>query len=149
MSKPTVIRKKLSINDVGSNGSHQAGMLIPKRKEILGFFPELDSTVKNPRCSLPFTDGSGHVWRFNFIYYNNKLIEPNGTRNEYRLTGMTPYIRENNLKSEDEIELSRSEDGSYHIRYVRSEDTSEKNNTDIEQSGFCITLSHNWKVINL
>jgi len=99
------ISKQLSMNDSGETGGHQAGMLIPKNGEILGFFPKLDSSQKNPRASMYFTDKYGKIWKMNFIYYNNRFF--GGTRNEYRLTGMTAWFRESNLKAGDEIILTR------------------------------------------
>ena len=74
-----VIEKTLSRNDTGETGSHQAGIAIPKKKGILSFFPDLDNKIKNPRILLNFTDSSGKLWEFSFIYYNNKYFD--GTRN--------------------------------------------------------------------
>ena len=95
--RPKSISKVLSSNDTGETGGHQAGMLIPKGGEILEFFPALNGDEKNPRTYLYFIDDVNKRWKFNFIYYNNKFF--GGTRNEYRLTGMTAYIRQNNLKT--------------------------------------------------
>ena len=86
-----IISKKLSANDVGMNGNHQAGILIPKNREILSFFPYLGENEKNPRVNLKFTDPYGKDWIFSFIYYNNKFF--GGTRNEFRLTRMTTFLR--------------------------------------------------------
>ena len=33
------IEKTLSKNDTGETGGHQAGILVPKEPDILGFFP--------------------------------------------------------------------------------------------------------------
>jgi len=100
------ISKQLSMNDSGETGGHQAGILIPKSEEILNFFPKLDNSQKNPRVTMYFTDKSGKTWKLNFIYYNNRFF--GGTRNEYRLTGMTAYLRESNLKAGDDVILTRS-----------------------------------------
>ena len=116
--RPSVISKLLSSNDTGETGGHQAGILIPKGGGILDFFPVLDSRQKNPRSALLFTDEAGQCWKFNFIYYNNRFF--GGTRNEYRLTGMTSYLRQNNLKPGDTVILARSEDDNLTIRYQRS-----------------------------
>lgn len=48
----TTISKKLSANDIGINGTHQAGILVPKAKDILSFFPDLNAAIKNPRMTL-------------------------------------------------------------------------------------------------
>ena len=74
-----VISKKLSANDIGANGAHQAGVLVPKSKDILSFFPTLNASVKNPRMKLIVRErADGTKWEFNFIYYNNALFD--GTR---------------------------------------------------------------------
>jgi len=118
MKRPTVISKVLSPNDVGETGGHQAGFLIPKSNGALWFFPQLSDSVKNPRCELYFEDEVCHNWKLSFIYYNNKYY--GGTRDEYRLTGLTKYFRQNGLESGDTITLSRNDDEEYQIRYSRS-----------------------------
>ena len=107
--RPVSISKLLSSNDTGETGGHQAGMLIPKGGDVLEFFPLLDPEEKNPRASLVFEDDASQHWKFNFIYYNNRFF--GGTRNEYRLTGMTSFIRQHNLKAGDTVILSRRPDG--------------------------------------
>jgi hypothetical protein len=100
------IEKILSANDTGETGGHQAGICVPKAENILSFFPPLNPELKNPRQVLDIKDDAGTFWSFNFIYYNNRFF--GGTRNEYRLTGMTAFFREFNLKDGDKIsELMR------------------------------------------
>ena len=66
------IRKKLSANDVGKTGGHQAGILVPKEEHILSFFPVLDRAEKNPRMTLVMFERTNRArWEFNFIFYNN------------------------------------------------------------------------------
>jgi Restriction endonuclease EcoRII, N-terminal len=113
----TKIRKTLSANDTAQTGSHQAGMLVPKEPAILSFFPALVSTEKNPRHHIQFEDESGGKWEFAFIYYNNALF--GGTRNEYRLTRMTKYIRGAGLIEGDQVVLERV-GADYFVSYVRS-----------------------------
>ena len=48
--------KILSENDVGSNGSHQAGFLVPKLFVKEGLFEKLADTEINPRLKLKFVD---------------------------------------------------------------------------------------------
>jgi len=136
--KPKSISKVLSSNDTGETGGHQAGMLIPKGGEILEFFPALDSDVKNPRTYLYFIDEANQRWKFNFIYYNNKYF--GGTRNEYRLTGMTAYIRQNNLKTGDTIILSRDDNGILSIRCERQK--------SIVFDTPKLVITGTWKVVN-
>lgn len=136
--RPRSISKILSSNDTGETGGHQAGMLIPKGGEILEFFPALNGDEKNPRTYLYFIDDVNKRWKFNFIYYNNKFF--GGTRNEYRLTGMTAYIRQNNLKTGDTIVLSRDDTGILSIRFERQNSTS--------SSTPKLVITGTWKVVN-
>jgi hypothetical protein len=136
---PSAISKILSANDTGETGGHQAGMLIPKVGDVLGFFPNLDSKTKNPRAKLKFRESSGEEWNFTFIYYNNKYF--NGTRNEFRLTGMTAFIRKNNLKADDIIVLSSDELGRNFINYERVK--------IVDSSKSILKLGSSWKVVAL
>lgn len=111
------ISKVLSPNDAGETGSHQAGILIPLDPKILDFFPKLDATRLNPRVALNFLDSDAVTWEFTLIYYNNRLFQ--GTRNEYRLTRMTGYIRQARLTSGDEIALSKIDD-KYYVCHKRT-----------------------------
>lgn len=144
MEKPMIMRtnaieKILSRNDTGETGGHQAGILIPKKSEILSFFPELNSEEKNPRFLIAFHDHIGEQWSFSFIYYNNKFF--GGTRNEYRLTGMTRYMNVYNLKSGDTLTLSRDEDGFYSVKYRKK--GGQKTNSGP------LKLSNSWKVVKI
>ena len=140
MDTEYTIRKTLTRNDAGETGSHMAGMHVPKEKEILSFFPDLTSRVKNPRYQLSFTDKSGCNWEFTFIYYNNKLF--GGTRNEYRLTGMTRFIKNSNLSAGDTILLSKTRQGKYFINYSRIE-------KEIDITDEVLKLSNRWKVVKI
>jgi hypothetical protein len=134
------ISKQLSANDTGDTGGHQAGILVPRTPEILGFFPQLNPGELNPRCHLSFQDESGRFWEFAFIYYNNASF--GGTRNEYRLTRMTKYIREAALVPGDEIILSRDERDRYLIGYQR------RKPAERTASG-ALRLGSGWRVISL
>lgn len=113
------ISKTLSANDTGETGGHQAGILVPKNPAVLGFFPPLEREVKNPRHRIFFRDDTGQQWEFAFIYYNGKLF--GGTRNEYRLTKMTPFIRQAGLRAGDELILEHREEEGYSLRYARAQ----------------------------
>ena len=104
-SRTLAITKELTANDTGDTGAHQAGMHIPKDRAVLSFFPLLDSRVRNPRCAIDVYDGDGVLWEFSFIYYNNRRF--GGTRDEYRLTRMTPFIRKYDLRPGDRVILRR------------------------------------------
>ena len=137
------ITKTLSKNDTGETGGHQAGLLIPRESRILSFFPVLDSSLYNPRAHLRFEDQAGSRWEFAFIHYNNKLF--GGTRNEYRLTRMTRYIREAGLSVGDEIVLQRDRNGGYTISYRRAIEPEE---VRIEDGESVLKLGSGWKIIN-
>lgn len=108
--------KTLSRNDIGANGSHQSGFLVPKSiKSLLAFLPQLDSTELNPSKWIEFYDQQGKKWEFRYIYYNNKLHTENGTRNEYRITWTTAFMKENNAAEGDTVFLFKDEDGRYRI----------------------------------
>lgn len=146
--KPGAITKVLSLNDSGETGGHQAGILVPRGGDILRFFPDLGNNEKNPRVSLFFLDMYGKEWKFNFIYYNNKFFDETGTRNEYRLTGMTAFFRENGLIAGDTITLVHKEDDSYGIRYERSKTSNVIINTAEDGTERKrLVLGSNWKII--
>lgn len=128
------IEKTLSANDIGTTGAHQAGICIPKKGGFIDFFPRLAEKEKNPRVTITFSDESGEKWKFNFIYYNNKFF--GGTRNEYRLTGMTAYFRRKNLKPNDKLILNKNTID-YFIKFEKETKTTK------------LTLSQTWKIINL
>ncbi|MBU6952745.1 EcoRII N-terminal effector-binding domain-containing protein [Hahella sp. HN01] len=130
------IAKILSANDTGETGTHQAGILVPKERDLLSFFPELDQGQYNPRVHLRFLDNGGTFWEFAFIYYNNALFD--GTRNEYRLTRMTKYIRQAGLIAGDELILSR--DGDRYFVSHRRERTPER-------SGGVLKLGTGWRIV--
>jgi hypothetical protein len=129
------IEKTLSKNDTGETGGHQAGILVPKDPEILGFFPQLEASIKNPRVPLDLLDDTGREWTFMFIYYNGKFF--GGTRNEYRVTGMTAYLREFNLKAGDKVILRRENPRVLRITFKRA---------GAHQG--VLKLSATWKVID-
>jgi hypothetical protein len=135
------ITKTLSANDTGETGGHQAGILIPKTPRILSFFPELDAGIKNPRISLHFYEEDGITkWPFEFIYYNGKFF--GGTRNEFRLTWMTQYLRAKNAKTGDRIEMLLDNEGRRHIVLKREKDSAEDDDGVLRLRG-------GWKVIEL
>lgn len=139
------ISKKLSANDVGATGGHQAGILVPRESRVLAFFPTLGKGTKNPRQVLAMREApSGARWDFPFIYYNNKFF--GGTRNEYRLTHMTKFFRSINAKVGDELVFSRDANLSYLVRLVRASAT-ESSSAQAQEDGVLV-LSGGWKIIN-
>lgn len=113
------VTKQLSANDLGLTGAHQAGILVPKEPEMLAFFPTLSPEVKNPRLKIPMKEVStGARWEFNYIYYNNKHFDVGGTRNEYRLTGMTAFFRATGASEGDALEFSKDTNDSFRVRLL-------------------------------
>jgi hypothetical protein len=120
MTKKTFI-KTLSANDVGATGGHQGGILIPKSEaELLSFLPPLDPAIKNPDAWIECVDEVGVKRSFRFVYYNNKLHDEKGTRNEYRITYMTRYFRDVGALEGETLEISKHKDSAiYAIRVLR------------------------------
>src|SRR5579872_1740618 len=137
----STIVKVLSANDTGETGGHQAGLLIPKDVIPLEFFPKLDPTTKNPRCVIDLRDSAGDEWTFNFIYYNNALF--GGTRNEYRLTGMTEFLRRYSLKAGDSVMFKKTTGRFYEIAYRRKQEPVQERADGTR----VLRLSGNWVVM--
>ena len=119
------ISKILSSNDLGTTGTHQAGVHIPKTNEsILQFFPALYKSQKNPSKIIEFLrrDNSTKI-TLRFIYYNSAFF--GGTRNEYRLTGLTSYLREVGAAVGDQLIMS-DESGKYYIEVKSLKSPSQK-----------------------
>jgi hypothetical protein len=125
MSLRQAFQKTLSANDVGSTKAHQAGIHIPKtEKALLDFLPPLDPQEKNPFAWIECVDENDEIHRFRYVYYNNKLHDEGGTRNEYRITHMTGYLSRIGAKAGDVLEISRSaKDDHYSLRMLYSNQT--------------------------
>jgi hypothetical protein len=141
--------KTLSANDVGATGGHQGGILIPKSEaELLSFLPALDPKVKNPDAWIECEDETGMTRKFRFIYYNNKLHDEGGTRNEYRITYMTKYFREIGAREGEALELSKSDASTtYRIRVVRSI-VSPVHQEEDEGEGVRIKIKSAWRRVH-
>jgi hypothetical protein len=86
--------KVLSSNDLGLTGSHQAGVLLPRRSPIHKFLPQLDESMPNPSSNLELWSPQQELSVLTrYVYYNSKPLGT-GTRNEYRLTRLTSLFRE-------------------------------------------------------
>jgi len=133
------IAKLLSANDTGETGGHQSGILVPRDDKVISFFPCLDLHTRNPRCHIRFLDDLGTFWELAFIYYNNQFF--GGTRNEYRLTRTTKFIRQAGLVQGDELVLSRK-DGRYMISYRRKRAAPSLTNGVLK-------LGIGWRVVNI
>jgi len=112
-----VLQKTLSRNDVGATGGHQAGILIPKSVVALHVFPALDREQKNPRAVLEGFDEEGKPWKLNYIYYNSRLF--GGTRDEFRLTGISRFLKAGDARVGDGLQFEERGDGTYWLRIVQ------------------------------
>jgi len=121
--------KILTDNDVGATGSHQAAVAIPKgNKELLGFFPFLDPNKKNPETMITCIDPNQETWKMRYIYYNGKLTGES-TRNEYRITRTSKFLKFWGAKSGDQMlfeSTSRLGDYLISIKKQQSRNSSEK-----------------------
>lgn len=125
-----VVLKQLTKNDLGLTGGHQGGICIPFKIVRLDFFPVLDETEYNPRTDIDFVF-KGRFLRFSYIYYNSRL-HGKGTRNEYRLSGMTRFFRENTCKEGDLLEFCLDK-GIYSIDIKHKNKEDEKNEFDPDE----------------
>lgn len=134
------IQKILSRNDVGLTGSHQSGIVLPKKIANSGYFPTLGA-IKNPFEILEFTDlDRGLRLRLRFVHYNSKHY--GGRKDEFQLTGLTGYFRLVGAQPEGVLKL-KIVAGSRVISYEMSEVTS-----NFDSDAEFLKLSDEWKIIN-
>jgi hypothetical protein len=102
--------KILTKNDTGETGSHQGGIAVPKgNKDLVKFFPKLDSSEFNPENWINCKDPDGTVWNMRYVYYNGRTFTPKrSTRNEYRITHMTQFLAKWNACSGDSLTFKAS-----------------------------------------
>jgi len=99
--------KVLSANDIGVTNSHQAGFLIPKRIARMNYFPSLDEFSPNPRARVNFLNlDINEILQCNYIYYNGRSLGFS-TRSEFRLTGLTNFIKKMNFQIGDQVAFGR------------------------------------------
>ncbi len=139
--------KTLSANDLGTTGSHMGGIHVPKGDgELLAFLPSLDAGQLNPSTWINCETQDGQILKLRFIYYNNKYHTPQGTRNEYRITWLTKFLRSANAKEGDGFEISRTEEQDrYRIRVIPIErEALAENGTEPVR----IRLTTEWRRVN-
>jgi hypothetical protein len=134
------IKKVLTANDVGLTGSHQAGMLVPKSDpELLRFFPRLNHRVLNPRADVNLSIPElGQQRTLQFIYYNNKRVA-GGTRDEFRLTGMTSIFRALGAQPEDCVILTRDQGDQIALTLDRRTAPDGTNRVQLRIKGWTVT----------
>lgn len=112
-NQPAAIGKVLSANDLGLTGSHQGGIVVPKTGGLVDFFPSLNHGDVNPErflnVKVPQLDSE---FRFRFVYYNSRP-RGEGTRNEFRLTGLAAVLRNLNAQVGDELIFRRNPEGAF------------------------------------
>ena len=69
-------------------------------------------------------DQNGNVWEFSLVYYNNKKFGK--TRDEFRLTGMTKFMRTFGLKKGDKIKFAKDRKNRLKITCVKEVDQLKK-----------------------
>lgn len=121
--------KILTKNDIGLTGSHQAGFHIPKsNKDLIDFLPNLDHTILNPSIFIDFYDNTGYKWKFRYIYYNSKLHSQNGTRNEFRITHTTIFMKHQHANEGDTVVIEKKTGSDDYIIYIKRHDPTEPTN---------------------
>jgi hypothetical protein len=116
-SAQVVIRKVLSPNDLGETGSHQSAIVVPASEASR--IAVLDEDVENPSTTLVVRHGEtdeASVWRL--IHYNGR-VHGHSTRDEYRLTGTTAFLRQFRASVGDQLVLSRDGSGGFTAWVVR------------------------------
>jgi hypothetical protein len=116
---PTSYEKVLSANDTGITGGHMGGILIPRTKSgLIELFPKLDPKEYNPSVFIKIYDSNERSHKLRFVYYNNKL-HGKGTRNEYRLTCLTNYLRNWNAKAGDRFRITKTSDNRLEMSVIK------------------------------
>ena len=116
-----VLRKRLTGNDLGRTGSHQAGFHLPK--SMVGLFPALDESGHNPDRWLTMTRGHSR-WTWRFIHYNNAVFGT-GTRDEYRLTHVRGFLATAMPAVGDQLELRRTGDDVFRVDVIADRSSTE------------------------
>jgi hypothetical protein len=138
----TTLKKVLTANDLGRTGSHQVGIVVPKRFAMSTFFPLLPYDSVNPRRSLTFIDTeTGANISTNFIYYNNK--RRGKTRDEFRMTGIAAFCRSKGADVGDSLIMRRIADGRRTLEVLKASSSRESP----EDARSTVILSDNWVVI--
>lgn len=112
------ISKILSSNDIGLTGAHQAGVAVPHQIASLRFFPSLNDSLVNPRMKLVvLVPSTGEELLLNYIYYNGRL-HGTSTRNEYRLTGISRFLKQQGAAQGDELAFTKRASGEISLELV-------------------------------
>lgn len=108
--------KKLGRQELGSvdsNGRTHRGryMYISKDVNALSFFPPLSSIIINDCALIPMLPLYLKKKVYcNYVYHNDKLISPTGTRNEYRIYLNSQLEEKQLLFKQDDIVIMKKDD---------------------------------------
>jgi hypothetical protein len=131
-----LLRKTLTANDVGATGSHQVGVHVPK--PMAAFFPPLVESTLNPEAWLHIRHGELDMyWRY--IHYNNAVVRT-GTRDEYRLTHVTGFLRGIAAAPGDVLEFTRIRPLEYRVQLLAGPES---------EGGFVLSTHGPWRVVRL
>jgi hypothetical protein len=113
--------KILTKNDAGETSTHQSGVAVPKGdRGLIDFLPALDLNQFNPSRWVVCRDGDGEEWKLRYIYYNGRTFDPKkSTRNEYRLTHTSGFMRKYAARAGDELLISQSEVSGEYLVEIR------------------------------
>lgn len=137
-----MIRKELTSNDLGRTGSHQVGIVVPKRFALSTFFPLLPYDDVNPRRVVNFVDEeTGQQVITNFIYYNNK--RRGKTRDEFRMTGIATYCRSKCAEVGDSLIMKTLDDGRRTLSVLRNREPLETS----QDGRIKVVMSDKWVVV--
>jgi len=132
-----VFRKLLKSNDVGTTGSHQSGIHIPKsQKELISFLPDLDYSIKNPSLFFKCIDDDNLEWKFRYIYYNNKFHDEKGTRDEFRITQINSFFKSKLAEKNDIFEISKYINKKYYNVQILKSNHQDISNKPIKLKGW-------------
>jgi hypothetical protein len=135
------IAKTLTPNDLGLTGGHQAGLHIPKNSPLLDFLPRDQRLIENPRVAVTLVDlDSGHSCCAKLIFYNNALR--GGTRDEYRMTGTTAFLRKLGAAVGDELIFDLGSKQGLKVQLVKGVDAGASNQIESH-----IKLNGKWRFI--
>lgn len=135
------IAKQLTANDLGITGGHQAGLHVPKDSPLIRFIRTESKVEENPRVTLNLCDEvTGYICTATLIYYNNAIR--GGTRDEFRLTGTTAFLKLLGAEVGDEIILEMDDGETFMASLVKQTFAKSKENEEE-----LIKLNGKWRLI--
>ncbi len=128
------LAKELTANDLGLTGAHQGGIHVPKGSPLLRCLPMERAGHENPRVALVLRDAESNLkCHATLIFYNN--IRRGGTREEYRITGTTAFLRALGAEVGDELQLSQAEGQQVTVRVFKKSDKANLVDAPMKLSG--------------